>query len=172
MNPQATGYRSIVRSIDGSVRSQVLGRVGFSLHPRELGQHTLYVAVKERTPIGLVHVRSEMSDWGLVEVAWALDLSLRVMDFRFQRCRGAACERAERDVLLRQALRGRGLDDLRAMLKAEGPSVIRSSVDPMMLDTLLRSAIKTIAVTEVGWSDELRRLRPAHGPLAADAEGP
>jgi hypothetical protein len=159
MYPEASDYRSLVRSIDSSVRSEVQERVGFDLSAREVGRHTLYVALRETRPLGLVHVRSELSDWGLIEVAWALDLDLRIQDFRIQRCRGEACRALATDSALHDALRNRGLDDLNAWLKYPNraqPAVI--GVDPKMVQTLIRSAAKTVAVTGLAWQSELRAL--------------
>ena len=173
MNPHATAYRSIIKKIDLSVRRRVMERVGFDLHARELGQHTLYVALNRKEPIGLVHVRSELSDWGLVEVAWALDLDLRIVDFRFQRCRGPACDSAEHDESLGQSLRGQGLEDLRARLGRRATSAAKEpgSDAAKMLETLVRSALKTIAVTEVAWGDEIDRLRRPSRPSSGGGGG-
>lgn len=174
MNPQATGYRSIVKRVDGSTRRHVLDLLGFSVHARELGRHTLYVALRHKEPIALVHVRSEMSEWGLVEIAWTFDLELRVLDFRLQRCRGASCKAAEGDAGLRQAFRGRSLDELRGWLKPEGEPAPMAKVsgEPKMLDTLVRSAMKTIAVTEFAWSADLPQLRRAAKPAPGGGGAP
>ena len=42
------------------------------------------VAAGERPRI---YVRSEESEWGLIEIAWYLTLDLRIHGFKFQRCR-------------------------------------------------------------------------------------
>ena len=42
--PEATSFRSIVRTVDEAARSEVAERLPFSLHFNELGRHTLYVA--------------------------------------------------------------------------------------------------------------------------------
>ena len=57
--PEADAYRSIVRSVDKRTRTLVSERLPFTLHFNELAKHTVYVAVKETLPVGLVHVRSE-----------------------------------------------------------------------------------------------------------------
>ena len=64
--PQATSFRSHVNVIDQKSRSDVGALLPFTLRTRELGQHTLYIAQAAARPVGLVHVRSEPSDWGLV----------------------------------------------------------------------------------------------------------
>ena len=90
MYPGAKSYRSIVRTVAQKHRSIIADQLPFTMHFTELGRHTVYVALDGAKPIGLVHVRSERGQWGLVEVAWATDLDMHIVDFRFQRCRERA----------------------------------------------------------------------------------
>ena len=66
--------------------------------------------------------RSEESRWGLVEVAWALDSELRVVDYRFQRARSPSRRRLERSGF-RAQLAGRTASDLRVLLTEDGSSL-------------------------------------------------
>ena len=158
--PQATSFRSHVNVVDQKSRADVGALLPFTLHTRELGQHTLYVAYAAKRPLGLVHVRSEPSDWGLVEIAWSLDLEGRILDFRFQRCRGGACG----DVAggpLRELLANKNLQELRDLLTPDGaklnPALLaRESNNIRQLAAVaVRSAAKTAAVTRVVWGAEL-----------------
>ncbi len=89
--PQATDHQSIVKVVDKEARNAVSEQLPFTLHFNELGKHTLYVALDDKTPTGLIHARSELSDWGIVEIAWALNFDLSVHNFYIQRCRIPAC---------------------------------------------------------------------------------
>ncbi len=170
MFPSATAYKTVVRTVDIDARATVDELVPVPLHVNELGRHSLYFAAKEGAPIGVVHVRSELSEWGLVEVAWALDLDLRVVDFAFQRCRSSG-----RDVLERaefgDRLRGRSLEGLLELVTADAGAIRadRLAVDESaasLAAVVLRCGIKTIAVTGVVWEADLRAARTlamAHG---------
>jgi hypothetical protein len=97
-----------------------------------------------------------------VEIAWALDLQLRVRDFRFQRCRGAGCESLPTGPFL-DAIRGRDLSQIKELLSAQGSSLSHgitgvSEAESPLAVTVLRSAAKTIAVTGKVWGDDLAQL--------------
>ncbi len=173
--PEATSYRSLVRTIGEEARGEVAKELRFELHFSELGQHTLYVALKDGGPIGLVHARSEQSQWGLVEIAWALNLDLQVVDFRFQRCRAPECA-AIGDAAFRAQLKGKGVAELRALLSSDN-----RGVNPVMLTlpdgsddlatAVLRSGLKTIVVTGVAWAEDLGRLRAVFSGPVPEASG-
>ena len=161
---EASAYRSVVRTIESHVFRQVSERLGFGLHRSELGSHTVYVAMAGDAPLGLVHVRSERSRWGLVEVAWALDTELRVIDFAIQRCRSSLCAKVE-DEAFRSLLRGRGLTELRELLTEDGRS-LDPALEPVperarrLAAAVIRNGLKTIVVTEAAWGDLTQRSRP------------
>jgi hypothetical protein len=162
MFPLANNYRSIVHTVDDSARQSVSAELPFTLHSRELGEHTLYVPLRKTQPLGIVHVRSEASEWGLVEIAWALDLELRIRDFRFQRCRGPGCDTLPTGAFL-DALRGRTLREIRSLLSDEGTTLRQpmpgvSDRDAKLAVTVLRSAAKTVAVTNRVWGADIARL--------------
>jgi hypothetical protein len=157
--PAATSYRSVVRTVDTQTRNAVSSMLPFTVHSRELGQHTLYVAQGGRQSLGLVHVRSESSDWGIIEIAWAIDLDLHLRDFRFQRCRGSGCASVDTEQM-RSLLRGKDLAALRAMLTADGealrtPAGVETEPGRRLATTVVRSALKTLAVTQLVWSADL-----------------
>lgn len=167
--PEARSYRSVVKEVDAAVRARVRDSSAIELHRGELGRHTLYVALDEAgQKLGYVHARSEKGSWGLVEVAWALDPQLRVVDFDFQRCRSR--RRAElEDPSFRRQLRGRDAAGLRALLTPDGRSLSEGVVVPEnareLATTVIRCGFKTAEVTRIVWSDEVGSI----GPAAPDA---
>ena len=172
--PEADGYRSIVREVDEAARRAVGERLPFSLHQRELAQHTLYVATKGDAAIGVLHVRSERARWGLVEIAWAFDPSLRIRDFGFQRCRSAKRKEVEDD-RFRAKFHGHDLATLLAWIDFETGEANERFDAPDGAETLasavLRSGLKTLAVTEVVWGEDLAALGIAAPPQQPAAKG-
>lgn len=163
--PEGHSYRSIVRTVDDAARAAVREELPFTLHFNELGRHTLYVVYGDEGAQGLVHVRSEAGKWGLVEVAWALDLDLRVTGYAFQRCRESGRETCESEAV-KTALLGRGAGELAPMLTADGEAltpeaklVFGEASDLGVV--LLRNALKTIAVTEHAWGADVRGIKAA-----------
>ncbi len=157
--PQATSYQSIVHTIDESTQKQVKDKVDFSIHKDELSQHTLYIAMNDKKPLGLVHSRSEVGLWGLIEVVWAFDFDLKVIDFKFQRCRERACRLIDSPEF-RQLLKNKSTAELAQMLEQDTipyPVNMASNADAKTLaKTVVRSAIKTALVTQISWSQELQ----------------
>ena len=161
--PQADGYRSIVRNVDESTRQQVIKLLpGHQLHIDELGRHTLYVAMREEQPIGIVHVRSEQSRWGLIEIAWALDLNLTVIDFSFQRSRALGHE-----VVLNQSFKqliiGKSFAQLSQYIGQDGtltnPQFKQLAQKAQELSkVVLVNGLKTLLVTRLAWSQEIQSL--------------
>lgn len=160
--PEATGYRSHVSTIDATVRDTVQSAVHFSLHARELGQHTLYSPLKDEQPLGIVHVRSEPSEWGIMEIVWSISNDGAIRDFRFQRCRGTAC-RSDDIAALRGLVRGKTLESVQALLTPDGsdlvPGLLASTDEATrrLAAAVTRSAAKTLAVTATVWADEPQR---------------
>lgn len=172
--PEAKTYRSIVRTVDESVRQQVSQQLPFTLHFNELGRHTVYVPVVGERPLGLIHARSEKGRWGLVEIVWSLDPGMHVLDYTFQRCRSRAKTAVETDKF-KQQLIGKGFNDLRKMLSEDGKTlrpgalkVAKSAED--LAATLIRSALKTIAVTRLVWSSDLSAIQPLYNAHEAFPE--
>ena len=161
--PDASGRRSIVEVVGAEARKSVSEKLPFTLHFNELGKHTLYVVLKDGLPDGLVHARSEKGRWGLVEIVWYFDLDLRIRGFRFQRCRDSNRGELESDAFVGQ-LRGKQFPELRRLLTEDGGDLtgggLRVSADAAPLAvTCLRSALKTIVVTEEVWAKHIPVLR-------------
>lgn len=158
--PHANSHRSIVRAIDNEVREKILHELSFSLHFNELGKHTLYTILKGGETIGFVHVRSEPAPWGLMEVAWALSPDLALDNFMFQRCRSAICAPETISEIL-SLLGGKSLDEIKAYLTDGGEELTASIARKVKIEnkafvaSLIRSALKTIAVTGIAWKEEV-----------------
>ena len=162
--PEADSYRSIVRTIADDTREQVMQRIpGHELHIDELGRHTLYVAMKAQKPIGIVHVRSEQSRWGLIEIAWAIDLDLTVRDFNFQRSRAFGNEIVLKQPF-KQLLIGKDFNTLSTYIDEYGqvddPEFKQRAQDAQELSyVVLINGLKTLLVTQIAWATELRNLQ-------------
>ena len=166
-SPKSSGHLSIIELIDDSARKEIGNILPFNLHFNELGKHTLYVVLKDGKPDGIVHARSEKGKWGLVEIVWYFDLDMKVRDFRFQRCR----DRSKKQILsgaFASRLKGksffeiRGLLDSEGNLKAESSLGISEEAKPLALATV-RSALKTMSVTNIVWDKHLQQLRAPSG---------
>jgi len=173
--PGATTHRSIVRTVGPDARRIVASRLPFGLHFNELGQHTLYVAARGNWPIGMIHVRSETGRWGLIEIAWSLDLDLRVTDFRFQRCRDRSRRKLEGDAFRKQ-IQGKSMAELKALLDEKGTGLRRNALRvpkgaEKLATALVRSGLKTIVVTETVWKADLQILRMLDNGLSGFPNG-
>ncbi len=158
--PQSSTYRSVVRTIDESVRQEVSAKVPpHALHFSELGRHTLYMVFQGDNPMGYVHVRSEQSEWGLVEIAWAIDMDMKIADFTFQRCRNRYKSTIESDSFKNQ-IKGKDFEQMKALLVAEQFTLRTDAlvVEPKavpLAQVLVRCGIKTLLVTELAWREEI-----------------
>lgn len=164
--PEAETYRSVVRVVDVAVRQALAERLPLELHFNEFGKHTLYLPLDDGREVGFVHARSEPGVWGLIEIVWAFDSDLRVRDFGFQRCRDPG-RRALDTERFRAQLRGRSFTELRQMLDGEAGALKPGAVDvpadaEALAAVVLRSALKTIAVTEAVWHEDVSRIRLMH----------
>lgn len=142
--PEADNYYSLVEKVDKGTKEAVLGLIPFTIHNKEIGKHTIYVAQKDGVPVGIVHVRTEPGEWGLVEIAWALHMDLKVRDYRFQRCREAGCDADPSQVVLHK--------DLQELLAAYNENTDASGLP----QTVLKSAMKTVAITQLVWGEQIQ----------------
>ena len=162
--PDATSYKSIVRTVDENVRRHVSSSLPFSIHFNELGKHTLYIPVKDAKPLGIVHVRSESGSYGLSEIVWSLTPNMEVRDFAFQRCRSRARHYVESDEFKRQII-GKRFNELKALLDRSGQQIAKGKLNvgnssSSMAASLVRSALKTIAVSRSGWKSDIAVVQP------------
>jgi len=161
--PQKTNQLSIVKAVDNHTRKQVqLALPRNDLHFSELGKHTLYVAMKNTKALGYVHVRSEQSKWGLVEIVWAIDKNLRIQNFACQRCRSPK-KSVIGSGLFKSAFIGKNFQELKTLLNEDGLTANIALVDtannaPELTSVVLRSALKTLLITDLLWGKELKTL--------------
>lgn len=158
--PTKTNQRSIVKEINEGVRQQVkVALPNNDLHFGELGKHTLYVVLQQQTKLGYVHVRSEQSKWGLVEIIWAIDEDYRIKDFAFQRCRSPKKKLIDNQ-LFKNMFIGKNLAQLQAYLNKDGitanQKLLSVATDaPELTNVVLRCALKTLLLTQLVWKEEL-----------------
>ncbi len=161
--PQKTNQLSIVKTVDDNIRSQVqVALPSNDLHFSELGRHTLYIAMLGKQPLGYVHVRSEQSDWGLVEIVWAIDKDLRISNFVFQRCRSPKKKIAQKSDF-KAIFIGKNYRELKALLSADGITAKKSVLNNAqgaaeLANVVLMCALKTLLLTEMLWGEDLEKL--------------
>ena len=167
--PQATNYKSVVHNIDNQAKKELLSQHDFTIHSKEIGRHTVFFALQNEIPLGLIHVRTESGIWGLTEIVWALDMDLNIIDFNFQRCRGSSCKSIE-DGEFKDKLRGKSLGDVLGLLKGSGDNLYDNSADtPLqakesLAQAVLRSAVKTIIITDKIWREDIAELNLKNNP--------
>ena len=159
--PEATTHRSMVRQLGPGEQAELHRRFSEDLPNYEFGEHTVYAVFRNGEPLGVVHVRSEKGTWGLLEIAWALDLDLRVQAFALQRGHESGAR-----ALLRgpfpERMNGLGLDDLsrEKALGMDSALLVGLPEDQKSFAAiLLQAAPRAIAATRVGWAPDLAELR-------------
>lgn len=161
--PQKTNQLSIVKMVDDNTRIQVqLALPNNDLHFSELGQHTLYIAMLGQEALGYVHVRSEQSDWGLVEIVWAIDKNLRISNFVFQRCRSPQKKIAE-ESYFKTLFIGKNYQELKELLSEDGVTAKKKLLEkvhnaPELANVVLRCALKSLLLTKILWGEELEKF--------------
>lgn len=157
--PESNNHQSIVRAINSEMRDKISNYLPFTLHFNELGKHTLYVAQSGEGDLGFVHVRSELTEWGLIEIAWALSHDLTIRSAKFQRCRIPNCEDKYLLEIL-DATAGKSYSELHALIREDGQD-LKAEVKAKYKDasalvlSAVRSALKTISVTAIAWNKEV-----------------
>ncbi|MFK7914211.1 MAG: hypothetical protein AB8B93_09875 [Pseudomonadales bacterium] len=157
--PEADGYRSSVRTVGRPARETVVNELPATLHFNELGRHTLYIALKEGRPIGLVHARSEADEWGITEYAWAISPGKEIRDVIIQRSRNPVVRKMPREAIVEVA-RGKSRDALKSYYtsaKQQGQSVTAN---------IAIAALKVLVITQSVWPDEFNSLM-AQAPAPA-----
>jgi hypothetical protein len=159
--PDFANYRSIVREVDATDRANILETLPFTIHENELGTHTLYMVFADNDELmGIVHVRTERSRWGLTEIAWSFNSDLDIVGMHFQRSRDRNRRYIESEAFQKE-IRGKNFDELRALLTENGEAineavlVIPREAQELAL-SVIRSALKTISATQSVWNDSLQ----------------
>lgn len=166
-------YVSHVGVVTTAARKEVSNRLPFTLHFNELGSHTLYAVGKGETKVGYVHVRPEITRWGIMEITWSLDADLRVQDFAFQRCRNRRRAILENEDFKKQ-IRGKSFDELLSLINQDGTSltddgIAVNSLDEEFAASVIRCALKTIVLTDIVWEKQVKaaRILPQDSKLQA-----
>lgn len=167
--PEFSSYRSILGVVGPELRNTLNEKLPYQTHFDEFGKHTLYVAYLDDQAIGIVHARTEKGDWGLDELVWSFNIDMTVRDFRFQRSRSRWKAEIQSDEF-KKVLQGKGFDELTQLLSEDGAEYrgVDSSLPQGaegIAATVVRSALKTMVVTEYVWGQELQVLG-ATGPGA------
>ena len=161
--PDATSYRTIVANVDERVKPIIEAALGSAISFNDLAKHTIYVVLKNDVPIGFIHPRSESGKHGTVELVWALDLDLRIRDFRVQRCREKHGE-VIASVTFRDALIGHDHREIRELLlQGNKRAGIAKLGAPSEADSIVHTAVlcgaKTLIITEAAFSEQVSPLR-------------
>jgi hypothetical protein len=158
MFPEADGFRTIVTTVGPAHREGLAKQLPFTLHFSEFGRHSLFIVLRDGLPLGLIHVRSERGRWGLIELCWALDMDLNVVGLEFQRCRDP-----KGDQLLQgdfgQSLIGADFESLLKRADQDATIDALPADEQQLAQTILRSGLKTIALTRQAWSGQLQEAR-------------
>ena len=163
--PNASHHRSITREVDRNSRDMVAKRLPFTLLFNELGKHTLYTVMDKKIPLGFIHARSELSNFGLIEIVWALNPDMTIKDSYLQRCRNKKCRDAAFIADIKLRINNKTFDELHALIKQESPITDSTSKNAFtenntdLTQAIIKSALKTIAVTEAVWEKDINNAR-------------
>ncbi|WP_077339983.1 hypothetical protein [Pseudocolwellia agarivorans] len=159
---QGYQFRSVVTTVTEEDRQTVRQQLPFTIHQSEVGKHTLYVLYKDDKHVGFLQARSEWAKWGLVEIAWAMNVDRSIKGFYFQRCRSPECN-DNTIQRINKVLKGKTLQQLKVllsengeMLSAEGKKAF--SQTPQLALLTLRSALKTLAITDISWKKDIEQI--------------
>lgn len=152
-------YRSLVITITEEDRMSVKASLPFTLHQSEIGKHTLYLLYKDGEHDGFLQARSEWAKWGLIEIAWAINVDRTLRGFYFQRCRSPECND---NVVqsINQQIKNKTFNELKAFLSDDGESFSNVGKEAFPIAQsiaflALRSALKTLAITDISWKKNL-----------------
>jgi len=159
---EGSKVRSIVVNITENNRVAVKQRIPFTIHQSEVGKHTLYVVYKNDEHKGFLQARSELAKWGLVEIAWAINVDRSIKGFYYQRCRSPQCN----DMItehINNVIKGKSFTQLKALLSESGESLSHDGIKsfkyaPSLALLTLRSALKTLAITDISWKEDIEKL--------------
>ncbi|MBB1273077.1 hypothetical protein [Psychromonas sp. SR45-3] len=155
-------YRSIVTTVTEQDRLAVKEKLPFTIHQSEVSKHTLYVLYKEGQHAGFLQARSEWAKWGLVEIAWGINLDRSLKGFYFQRCRSSECN----DIVvasINKQLQNKSFNELKSLLSADGETLSEIGKktfkkSPTLALLVLRSGLKTLAITDISWARDIKKI--------------
>lgn len=155
-------YRSLVATVTEKDRLAVKEILPFTIYQNEVSKHTLYVLYKNGEATGFLQARSEWAKWGLVEIAWGINLDRSLKGFYFQRCRSPECN----DTVVKsinKELHNKSIEQLKLLLSADGEALSEAGESafissPKLSLLVLRSALKTLAITDISWSKDIEKI--------------
>ncbi|MEP0356181.1 hypothetical protein [Paraglaciecola sp.] len=155
-------FKSVVTDVTEADRAQLKEELPFTIHQSEVSKHTLYVLFTKDELGGFMQARSEWAKWGLVEIAWAINVDRTLKGFYFQRCRSPQCN----DVVaenISQVIKGKSFAELKSLLSEDGEQLSELGRDsfsmaPDLALLTLRSALKTLAITDISWEKDIQNL--------------
>ncbi len=164
---QGSEVRSIVVDITEKNRSAVKELIPFTIHQSEVGKHTLYFVYKDSKHRGFLQARSELAKWGLVEIAWAINVDRSIKGFYYQRCRSPQCNESITEHI-NNVIQGKSFAQLKALLSESGETLSPDGIEsfkyaPSLALLTLRSALKTLAITDISWKEDIRKLSQIKG---------
>jgi len=159
--PEFINFKTIVSTVDDNARKKLTKMIPFKLYHYDIGRHSIYSINSEKGPRGIVHARSEQSNYGLVEIAWALNYDLSILDFGFQRCRTSK-KSIIQDPKFRSLIIGKNFYQLCRYIDSRGKLLDSFNIkaeDKEFAQIIIQSAIKTIALTQISWREVIEEIK-------------
>lgn len=163
---QGYQFRSVVTTVSEQDRQTIKQQLPFTIHQSEVGKHTLYVVYKDDKHAGFLQARSEWAKWGLVEIAWAINVDRSLKGFYFQRCRSPECNDDIQQSII-AVLKNKSLPQLKSLLSTNGEMLSVEGrkafvIAPQLALLTLRSALKTLVITDISWEKDIEQIAAAN----------
>lgn len=160
--PKATAYRTIVSAVGEEQIALIKERYGLDLALTDRGKHTLYVVMKNDVPIGFIHARAEVGERGSVELVWAIDLDLRILEFRVQRSREKHTQAIKSDAF-HNTLISRDIRAMSELIRTDGEADLGRlnlpSEAQAVATTAIRCGLNCLAITQIAFEAPLTQAR-------------
>ena len=161
--PDYTNLKSVIATIDKDLKAEIERVLGSELTISDVGKHTAYIVLKGDVPIGIVHARTETGARGSIELVWAMDLDMRIKDFRVQRSRDKHTDVIKSDDF-RNQMAGRDLSDLRKLLTAGNDDIDLAALEiPASARAIAHAAVlcgvKTRIITDEAFHETILPAR-------------
>ena len=155
-------FRTLVKTVTKEDRMTVKQLLPFTIHQSEVGKHTLYVMYNNDRLAGFLQARSEWAKWGLIEIAWAINIDRSIKGFYYQRCRSPQCNMPITKKM-NTVFKNKNFSQLRALLNENGEALSPLGIKsfkhaPSLALLTLRSALKTLAITDISWEKDIKQL--------------
>ncbi len=161
--PDFTNIRSIDAAVDEELKAQIEAALGSDLSISDVGKHTAYIVLKNGIPIGFVHARTETGTRGSIELVWAMDLDMRIKDFRVQGSREKHTKVIKSEAF-RNKLVGRDLAGLRRLLTAGNDDIDMAALEVpasarKIAHTTVLCGLKTRIITDEAFAKTILPAR-------------